>query len=78
MERSTSGATVNALAQIDTEALLQRLQALQAQVTAIGYPRSEDLVANATAWTPESFPKVHLNLARPIDRFFAVLQFQGG
>jgi hypothetical protein len=44
MERSTSGATVNALAQIDTEALLQRLQALQAQVTAIGYPRSEDLV----------------------------------
>jgi len=44
MERSTSGAAVNALAQIDTEALLQRLQALQAQVTAIGYPRSEDLV----------------------------------
>lgn len=44
MERSTSGATVNALAQIDTEALLQRLQALQAQVTAIGYPRGEDLV----------------------------------
>lgn len=35
---------MNALAQIDTEALLQRLQALQAQVTAIGYPRSEDLV----------------------------------
>ncbi len=44
MERSTSGAAVNALAQIDTEALLQRLQALQAQVTAIGYPRDEDLV----------------------------------
>lgn len=41
MERSTSGAAVNALAQIDTEALLQRLQALQAQVTAIGYPRTK-------------------------------------
>jgi len=31
---------------MDTEALLARLQALHAQVVAIGYPRSEDLVGH--------------------------------
>ncbi|MCC6144660.1 MAG: hypothetical protein IT368_12705 [Candidatus Hydrogenedentes bacterium] len=35
---------MNVLAPMDTEALLARLQALHAQVMAIGYPRGEDLV----------------------------------
>ena len=35
---------MNALAPMDAEALLARLQALHAQVMAIGYPRGEDLV----------------------------------
>ncbi len=37
---------MNPLAPMDTEALLARLQALHAQVVAIGYPRSEDLVGH--------------------------------
>ncbi len=44
MERSTSGAAVNAMAPMEPETLLARLQALHAQVVAIGYPRGEDLV----------------------------------
>lgn len=37
---------MNALAPMDTEALLARLQALHAQVVAIGYPKGEDLVGH--------------------------------
>ena len=37
---------MNALAPMDTETLLARLQALHAQVVAIGYPKGEDLVGH--------------------------------
>lgn len=44
MERSTQATAVNANAQLEADALLDGLRALQAQVVAIGYPRHDDLV----------------------------------